>query len=120
MLRPIPLKILRSVADVDVCSGVDRYQNQTYTRYTVEHVHIQPTDVIRKTVSNADMQLSSMLFVDARHSTPALDWAALFRNAQALGGDVRVTIRGVTYTVASVDELRDDTDTLHHWEVGLV
>ena len=120
MLRPIPSKILRSVADVDVCSGVDRYQNQTYTRYTVEHVHIQPTDVIRKTVNNADMQLTATLFVDARHSTPALDWAGLFRGAQALGGDMRVTIRGITRTVASVDELRDDTDHLHHWEVGLV
>jgi hypothetical protein len=33
---------------------------------------------------------------------------------------MRVVVRGVEYTVQTVDELRDDTDTLHHWEVGLV
>jgi hypothetical protein len=31
-----------------------------------------------------------------------------------------VVIRGIEYTVASVDGLRDDTDRLHHWEIGLI
>ena len=35
-------------------------------------------------------------------------------------GDMRVVVRGTEYTVMGVDELRDDTDTLHHWEVSLV
>ena len=35
MLKPIPSRILKSTATVSVCSGVDRYQNQTYTEYTV-------------------------------------------------------------------------------------
>jgi hypothetical protein len=50
---------------------------------------------------------------------PALDWHALFQTAHDHGGDVLVMIRGITYTVASVDGLRDDTDRLHHWEIGL-
>jgi hypothetical protein len=33
---------------------------------------------------------------------------------------MRVIVRGETYTVVSVDELRDDTDQLHHWEISLV
>ena len=33
---------------------------------------------------------------------------------------MRVAIRGVTYTVATADGLRDDTDRLHHWEIGLI
>ena len=33
---------------------------------------------------------------------------------------MRVIVRGVEYTVFSVDALRDDTDNLHHYEVGLV
>jgi hypothetical protein len=33
---------------------------------------------------------------------------------------MRVIVRGETYTVIGVDELRDDTDSLHHWEVSLV
>jgi hypothetical protein len=60
-----------------------------------------------------------VLFVDVRHSSPALNWAALLHDAHELGGDVRVVVRGIEYTVATADGLRDDTDKLHHWEIGL-
>ena len=119
MLKPIPSKILRSTATVAVCSGVDRYQKQTYTEYTVKNVHLQPTHEIRKTASNTDCTLKAVLFVDARRSTPLLDWDGLFTTAHNNCGDMRVTVRGVTYTVFGVDSLRDDTDELHHWEVSL-
>ena len=120
MLKPIPARILKSTATVKVCSGVDRYQNQTYTEYTVNKVHLQPTNEIRKTVDDTDLTLRSILFVDARTSTPHLDWPVLFRHAHDLCGDMRVVIRGEEYTVAAVDELRDDTDLLHHYEIALV
>lgn len=119
MLSPIPSRILRSTATVKVCTGVDMYQNQTYTEYTVNHVHLQPTERIIKTKSNTDQQLSSILFVDVRHSSPALNWKALFQSAHEIKGDVRVIVRGVEYTVMAVDGLRDDTDRLHHWEIML-
>lgn len=119
MLRPIPSSILRSTATVKVCTGVDVYQNQTYQEYTVQRVHLQPTERIVKTTSNTEQQLSSLLFVDVRHSSPALDWRVLLAQAHENGGDMRVTVRGVEYTVVTVDGLRDDTDMLHHWEVGL-
>lgn len=120
MLRPIPAKILRSTATVKVCTSLDRYQNQTYTTYTVQHVHLQPTNEIRKTVSNTDCTLRSILFVDQRYSKPVLPWSELFESAHSMGGDMRVIVRDVEYTVFSVDELRDDSDHLHHWEIGLV
>ena len=44
---------------------------------------------------------------------------ALFKAAHAIGGDVKVTCRGEEYTVFTVDELRDDTDCFHHYEIGL-
>lgn len=119
MLRPIPPRILRSTATVEVCREVDMYQNQTYDTYVVRRVHIQPTERIVKTVTNTDQQLSAVLFVDARISTPALNWRALLDQAHHNGGDMRVTIRGVTYTVAAADGLRDDTDRLHHWEIQM-
>lgn len=119
MLRPIPPRILRSTAAVEVCSGTDMYQNQTYDTYTVHRVHIQPTEHIVKTTGNTDQQLNAVLFVDARISSPALDWRALLQQAHDKGGDMRVIIRGITYTVASADGLRDDTDRLHHWEIGM-
>lgn len=120
MLKPIPSKILRSTATVKACTGIDRYQNPTYTEYTIHKVHLQPTNEIRKTPSNTDCTLRSILFVDAVKSTPFLDWEALFKAAGEKAGDVRVVIRNVEYTVQSVDALRDDTDTLHHYEIGLV
>ena len=119
MLKPIPAKILKSAATVKVCNGVDRYQNQTYTEYALKRVHLQPTNEIRKTQDNTEINLRSILFVDARISTPHLDWCALLQTAHTIPGDVRVVVRGVEYTVISVDELRDDTDTLHHWEISL-
>ena len=120
MLKPIPSRILKSTATVKVCSGVDRYQNQTYTEYTVKKVHLQPTNEIRKTQDNTDITLRSILFVDAHTSTPFLDWCALFRSAHVIKGDMRVVVRDEEYTVMGVDALRDDTDNLHHWEVSLV
>lgn len=119
MLRPIPARILRSTATVQVCNGADTYQNQTFTTYTVRRVHIQPTDEIIKTIANTDHRLRATLYVDARISAPKLDWVALLEGAHSLSGDVRVTAHGITYTVASVDTLYDDTDRLHHWEIGL-
>ena len=120
MLRPIPARILRTTATVKVCTGTDLYQNQTYATYTVQHVHLQPTDRIVKTATDTDQQLSSVLFVDVRHSSPSLNWRALLQSAHDQGGDMRVIVRGVEYTVVTVDGLRDDTDILHHWEIGLM
>lgn len=120
MLKPIPSKILKSTATVKVCSGADLYQNQEYTEYTVKNVHLQPTNEVRKTADNTEVVLRSILFVDAHTSTPALDWYALLMTAHSNRGDMRVVVRDREYTVIGVDELRDDTDKLHHWEVALV
>lgn len=120
MLKPIPSKILRSTATVRACTGVDRYQKPTYAEYTVKKVHVQPTNEIRKTPTNTDCTLRSILFVDARKSTPSIDWNGLFTTSHENAVDMRVVIRGIEYTVFSVDSLRDDTDELHHYEIGLV
>ena len=120
MPKPIPAQILKSTATVKVCTGVDRYQKQTYTETTVKRVHLQPTNEIRKTETNTDCTLRAILFVDARTSAPKLDWCALLRAVHDVSGDMRVVVRNVEYTVMGVDELRDDTDNLHHWEVSLV
>lgn len=120
MLPPIPAKILRSTATVRVCTGTDVYQNQTFDTYTVRRVHCQPTTRIVKTTADTEQQLTSVLFVDARLSKPALDWDGLLRAAHETGGDMFVTVNGVEYTVVTVDTLRDSADRLHHYEVGLM
>ena len=120
MLRTIPAQILRSTATVRVCTGTDMYQNQTYgEEYTLRRVHLQPTKQIIKAKDNTDLQLTSVLFVDCRISSPAIDWAMKLQSAHDLGGDIRVIVRGIGYTVAAVDLLRDNTDRPHHWEISL-
>lgn len=116
----IPKEILQTTATVEWCSGVDLYQNQTMESETVKNVHLQPTSAIVKTATNTDCQLRSVMFVDARLSKPALAWDELLETAHGLGGDVRVTVRGVTYTLMTADALRDRRDRLHHWELGLM
>lgn len=120
MLPPIPSRILRSTVTIDVCTGIDIYQNQEYTSYTVKNVHLQPTERIVKTTTNTDQQLTGILYVDAKKSVPALNWRAMLETAHELGGDMHITVRNVKYTVMTVDGLRDDTDNLHHWEIGVV
>jgi len=119
VLKPIPACILRTTATVNACTGIDRYQNPTYSTYTIKKVHLQPTNEIRKTANNTECTLRSILFADARHST-SLDWWSIFNTAHNAGGDVKVIVREQEYTVFSVDELRDNDDHFHHWEIGLV
>ena len=102
-----------------VCTRIDRYQNQTYETYTVKKVHLQPTNELKKTAENTSNVMRAVLFVDRRHSTPNLDWMNLFKTAQAIPGDIKVTVRGIEYTVFTVDELMDDTDCFHHYEISL-
>lgn len=120
MLRPIPAKILRSTATMKWCTGTDTYQNQTYEERKVYHVHLQPTERIVKSVDNTDQQLNGILFVDVRHSFPALNWRELLTTAHNNGGDMRVVVRGIEYTVMMADLLRDDTDRPHHWEISMI
>ena len=126
MLRPTPARIMRGVVTVKVCNGTDRYQTQTYDTYTVERVHVQPTNEIRKTENNTDCTLRGILFVDAHTSTPSIDWYKLLQDAHAKQGDMRVTVTDANgnvigeFTVIGCDALRDDTDVLHHWEVALI
>ena len=110
---------MRSTATVKVCTRIDRYQNQTYETYTVKKVHLQPTNELKKTAENTSNVMRAVLFVDRRHSTPNLDWMNLFKTAQAIPGDIKVTVRGIEYTVFTVDELMDDTDCFHHYEISL-
>lgn len=120
MLRPIPSKILTHTVTLRVASSVDKYQDATYTEQAVKRVCMQPTNDTRFAKDNTEHQLNSVLFVDARLSTPKLDWQALQDESQAAGTEMQVIYQGRTYTVVNIDALIDDTGRLHHYEVGLV
>jgi hypothetical protein len=131
MLSPIPRRILRDTATFSVPTGIDRYQKPQTVNYTVQNVHIQSDDSMRRINTNVsgfntEVKLNGILFVDARYSIPALNFWALQTQAQQAGGVITCTVtdrRGGTtgpYTVEIVDGLPDDEDNLHHWELGLV
>lgn len=127
MLSPIPRRILRDTAVFSVPLGFDRYQAPLQpTSYTVKNVHVQADNSTHKTAQNTDVTLRGVLFVDARHSTPQLNYTTLQETTHAAGGVMTVTITDRhgnatgPYTVLVVDALPDDEGNLHHYELGLV
>ena len=126
MLTTIPRKILRYAAVFSAPISFDRYQEADSEALTVHHVHLQSVNATHRTALNTEVTLRGILFVDARASTPALDFWELQTAAQAAGGQLTVTVTTRAgrelgpYTVESVDGLPDDEDNLHHWELGLV
>lgn len=127
MLTPIPRRILRDTLTLSVPSGFDRYQKPLApTEYVVHNVHIQADNRTRKGANNTEVTLTGVIFVDARYSTPALDYEALQEATQAAGGVMTCTVtnrHGGTsgpFTVAVVDALPDDEDNTHHYEIGVV
>ncbi len=120
MFPPIPRQMLTQTATILACTGTDKWKEPRTVSYTVQHVHLQDSNSVRKTAENTEVVLRAILYVDARRSFPLLDWRQLLRTAQAAGGDVTVTVDGVTYTVETVDALPDDRGRLHHYEAGVV
>lgn len=131
MLSPIPRRILRDTMTLYVPTSFDRYQKPVFdpqqtTSYTVQNVHIQADNSTRKTAQNTEVTLRGIIFIDARYSTPALDYEALQEAAQAAGGVLTCTVtnrrggQSGPFSVLVVDALPDDEDNLHHWEIGVV
>ena len=125
MLTPIPRRILRDTAVFHVPSGVDKYQKPTTSDTTINCVHIQASNDVRKNAQNVEITLRAILFVDARYSKPHVDLWALQEAAEAAGGVMTCTVTTKynatlgPLTVAVVEALPDDEGNLHHWEIGL-
>ena len=120
MLQPIPKRLLTKTATVSVPTGVDSWQKPTYSATTVYYTHLQNTNELRKTKDNTEVVLRSILFIDAKISTPSLDYLALERSAESHNSDIKITIDSVDYKVMIVDAVPDDTGATHHYELGLV
>lgn len=126
MLRPIPSVMLKDTAIFHVPVSMDKYQEPIYEDIEVKNVHIQPTNATKKNISNEEVVLRAMLFIDGRKSTPNIDYLALQLAAEAVGANITVDVIGCTgesktYTVETVDALPDVPATrVHHTEIGLV
>lgn len=119
MLRPIPSRILKHNITINVCTGIDRYQNPTYESTAVSHVVMQPSNETRKTKDNTEVVLRGICFIDARLSS-GLDFDAMKNTSEANGHSMTLIFGEDTYTVLTVETLYDDTGMLHHTELGVV
>lgn len=123
MLRPIPASLLTSTAVFIVCTGMTQWQQPITRRVTVDKVHLQHTNSIRRTPQNTETVQNAVLFVDGK---PGLDLVALMEESEQAGRAMTCTVTGpyggtYTYTVIGVDALPDVPSTrVHHWEVALV
>lgn len=126
MLRPIPSVMLKDKAVFHVPVSIDEYQSPVYDDIEVSNVHIQPTNATKKTVSNEEVVLRAVLFVDGRKSKPIIDYLSLQMAAQEVGASITVDITDalgntINYTVETVEVLPDiPANRVHHTEIGLV
>lgn len=110
-----------------VCTGVDEWGEPQWTPYTVNNVHIQNVNEIRKATDNTEILLRAVLFVDSRLSSPQLDYESLMQQSEAAGRSMRALVYNAAqsllgeFEVVSVDPVPDvpDTGTPHHIELGL-
>ena len=127
MLRPIPQSLLGDIATIKVCSGVDVWQNPSWQTYTVNNVHLQNTNEIKKSKDNTEVVLRAILFIDSILSQPNLDYAALVDQSEAAGKPMRCVVTDSNgnaagdFEVLIVDLVPDVPATrVHHVELGLV
>lgn len=120
MLRPIPARILTHTATLQQCTGVDVWENPTYTETPLKRICIQPMHTTVMTKDNTEVALTSVAFVDARLSRPkGFDFQAAQEASEANGAPLELLYQGRRYTVLTVDTIVDDTGAYHHTELGL-
>lgn len=106
---------------------MDTWQKPTWQDYEVVHVHLQNTNEVKKTKENTEVVLRSTLFIDAKLSSPALDYDTLAEQSQKSGKPLRCVVYNSQgqkygdYEVLTVDPVPDVPSTrVHHIELGLV
>ena len=126
-LSPIPSRMLHDSATFYVVKTMDRYQEKTYDKYEVTHVHLQNASDVIKGPDNTEVQLKALLFVDCKKSTPALDLYELQKTSLANGDTMRVDVCDASgafvdnFAVLKVDGIPDvPATTTHHWELSLI
>lgn len=128
-LAPIPSSMLRNKAAFFKPTTTDRYQNATDGEWKyIDRVHLQMSTDVIKGPDNTEQQLKGILFIDARKSVPAENWATEIKVALAAGADLQVTVLDEpgrwllgNFTVLDVIDVPDvPANRTHHWEILLV
>lgn len=120
MLRPIPSQILKTAATLKVPQEVDRWGERADKTLTLTKTHLQASNAVKKTRDSREVVLRALLFYDVQTSLPrGVDFDALKNQADEAGENMTLDIKGLTYTVETVEAIPDDKGRTHHYELGL-
>lgn len=124
-MRPLPLQMLRHSATLTVPDSVTGWHapDGSHTA-ALSRIHVQLTRAMDTTggyQADMDVKPRAELWYDCHLSTPrGIDFIGLQRDAEAVGGHLRVTAGGVDYRVSLVDLLPDDRGNPHHYRLELI
>ncbi|MDL2293207.1 minor capsid protein [Ruminococcaceae bacterium OttesenSCG-928-D13] len=111
MVRPIPRRLLIHSAALKTGKTEDEWGNPVWTgEIPLQRVRFEPTEKLKLSKDNKEVQCSLLMFFDTAHSTPS---GQHFEVGQSIEWN------GFLHEVAFVEFLYDD-DRLHHLEVGLI
>ena len=119
MSRKPPANVYGHNVTLQTCTGVDRWQEPTWSTQAISGVNVQPANGIALTKDNAQVQYTAMLFADSLYTSPALDWWDLKNTSEAAGHPLTVVFEGNTFTVVQVDKIFNEFCAFDHWEVLL-
>ena len=126
MLRPIPQKILTDTLILKRTTGFNVYQEAQYEIIRVKNVHVQSSNDIKISATNTEVALKAIAYIDARISTPQLNYSEIEYEAQRIGGTCKAEVEHTygaepgEYTVVTVEPIPDDNGLIHHYEIGLI
>lgn len=120
MIGTIPAQMLKDTVNIQTPETVDAWNIATSDLQTQYHVHLQSTDLFRRTANDMSATYKAVLFIDARLSFPFIDWEVLQNDAEQKGYQLQIEVNHNTYTVVSVNSVHNDIGGLHHYEVGCV
>ncbi len=114
-----PKHVYNSSILVNVCTGVDRWQQATVESVTVNGVNFQNAHETRLDYNSTVVALNALVFIDSDYSKPALDYWNLQKESEANGKPLTVTYSGDEYEVLTVDRIENPFGKLDHWELSL-
>lgn len=110
MVRAIPRRLLIHKATLKTGNTTDKWGNPSWEyEQTLDWVRFEPTEKLKLTKDNKEIQCSLLMFYDCTHSRPL--------NTSFEVGQV-VHWRNTDYEIVSIDYLEDERP--HHLEIGLI
>jgi hypothetical protein len=117
--------MLRGNAVLTVPEGVTGWHAPDGSRSAeLKRIHVQRVQrmaIQGGFAAEMDARPAAELWYDCRLSRPrGIDWIALQREAEAVGGFLSIEYAGIAYRVSAVDELPDTHGGLHHYRMELI